>query len=100
MLPVRVAALDAGGAALRDHASIRVKFRLFSFLENILRTGDSHALQSRRRQNPGDQGARATRAPAARILTSSDRKSTRLNSSHVAISYAVFGLKKKRQRLE
>src|SRR5439155_22694798 len=28
-----------------------------------------------------------------------DRKSTRLNSSHVAISYAVFCLKKKRARL-
>src|SRR5690554_5052475 len=28
--------------------------------------------------------------------TSSDRKSTRLNSSHVRISYAVFCLKKKR----
>src|SRR5690606_36906082 len=27
-----------------------------------------------------------------------DRKSTRLNSSHVKISYAVFGLKKKTQR--
>src|SRR5690606_41522471 len=27
-----------------------------------------------------------------------DRKSTRLNSSHVKISYAVFCLKKKRQR--
>src|SRR5439155_8868625 len=27
--------------------------------------------------------------------TSTDRKSTRLNSSHVAISYAVFCLKKK-----
>src|SRR5690625_6877423 len=27
-----------------------------------------------------------------------DRKSTRLNSSHVAISYAVFCLKKKTQR--
>src|SRR5690625_7123981 len=27
-----------------------------------------------------------------------DRKSTRLNSSHVAISYAVFCLKKKRKR--
>src|SRR5690625_5757835 len=27
-----------------------------------------------------------------------DRKSTRLNSSHVAISYAVFCLKKKRAR--
>src|SRR5688572_32146586 len=30
----------------------------------------------------------------------SDRKSTRLNSSHSQISYAVFCLKKKRQRLE
>src|SRR5690625_7061306 len=29
----------------------------------------------------------------------SDRKSTRLNSSHVAISYAVFCLKKKKKRL-
>src|SRR5439155_27164443 len=27
-----------------------------------------------------------------------DRKSTRLNSSHVAISYAVFGLEKKKAR--
>src|SRR5437660_4727611 len=30
-----------------------------------------------------------------RLLLSIDRKSTRLNSSHVAISYAVFCLKKK-----
>src|SRR5690625_3328460 len=31
------------------------------------------------------------------ILNIADRKSTRLNSSHVAISYAVFCLKKKRK---
>src|SRR5690625_3228816 len=31
------------------------------------------------------------------LVGSSDRKSTRLNSSHVAISYAVFCLKKKRK---
>src|SRR5690625_5902479 len=31
--------------------------------------------------------------------TGLDRKSTRLNSSHVASSYAVFCLKKKRNRL-
>src|SRR5439155_10665330 len=31
--------------------------------------------------------------------TTRDRKSTRLNSSHVAISYAVFCLKKKRQEI-
>src|SRR5690625_6725818 len=37
------------------------------------------------------------RSPEAIILLRSiDRKSTRLNSSHVAISYAVFCLKKKR----
>src|SRR5690625_6629418 len=30
------------------------------------------------------------------VLARRDRKSTRLNSSHVAISYAVFCLKKKR----
>src|SRR5699024_12220449 len=29
---------------------------------------------------------------------STDRKSTRLNSSHVSISYAVFCLKKKKER--
>src|SRR2546426_1473406 len=31
--------------------------------------------------------------------TSSDRKSTRLNSSHLVISYAVFCLKKKKKQI-
>src|SRR5690606_41384782 len=31
------------------------------------------------------------------VVTDKDRKSTRLNSSHVKISYAVFCLKKKKQ---
>src|SRR5690625_5704608 len=31
------------------------------------------------------------------VLEQEDRKSTRLNSSHVAISYAVFCLKKKKE---
>src|SRR5205807_9433863 len=34
-------------------------------------------------------------APGARHWAPSDRKSTRLNSSHLVISYAVFCLKKK-----
>src|SRR5438874_8239850 len=34
----------------------------------------------------------------AKDLSSQDRKSTRLNSSHVEISYAVFCLKKKKQK--
>src|SRR5690625_6950955 len=36
-------------------------------------------------------------ASRVRDAASGDRKSTRLNSSHVAISYAVFCLKKKKQ---
>src|SRR5439155_24270981 len=34
------------------------------------------------------------------FLANADRKSTRLNSSHVAISYAVFCLKKKKKKLD
>src|SRR5438874_6868686 len=45
------------------------------------------------RLGPGDVDAeRARPLPRARL----DRKSTRLNSSHVEISYAVFCLKKKK----
>src|SRR5690625_5651760 len=36
--------------------------------------------------------------PITKKYTLGDRKSTRLNSSHVAISYAVFCLKKKNDR--
>src|SRR3989442_9392215 len=32
------------------------------------------------------------------VLSEADRKSTRLNSSHVRISYAVFCLKKKKKK--
>src|SRR2546426_6110289 len=33
-----------------------------------------------------------------RLMMSGDRKSTRLNSSHLVISYAVFCLKKKKKK--
>src|SRR5215469_18075320 len=36
--------------------------------------------------------------PNTRRCTPADRKSTRLNSSHVEISYAVFCLKKKKKK--
>src|SRR5256885_10671169 len=38
---------------------------------------------------------RGTRLPKLRFSPKGDRKSTRLNSSHLVISYAVFCLKKK-----
>src|SRR5690554_7750286 len=41
------------------------------------------------------EGATATRSSSGTVLNRLERKSTRLNSSHVRISYAVFCLKKK-----
>src|SRR5437773_8420480 len=39
-----------------------------------------------------------TRVPGTSTSTATDRKSTRLNSSHITISYAVFCLKKKKKK--
>src|SRR2546430_12206241 len=45
---------------------------------------------------PGCQGRRRVPAGSRPAGTQRDRKSTRLNSSHSQISYAVFCLKKKK----
>src|SRR5690606_41292161 len=52
-----------------------------------------------RGQDAGDrrQGSGAEQATEQETRRLTDRKSTRLNSSHVKISYAVFCLKKKKQ---
>src|SRR5690348_17788509 len=49
-----------------------------------------------RLQGAGDRGGTA-RARSVDARTRRDRKSTRLNSSHPSISYAVFCLKKKKK---
>src|SRR5262245_63104123 len=43
--------------------------------------------------------AHAARKARSTPCTRQDRKSTRLNSSHLGISYAVFCLKKKKHRM-
>src|SRR5205807_10670975 len=55
----------------------------------------SHADQ---REEKGGQTPHSTQI-LARTATGEDRKSTRLNSSHLVISYAVFCLKKKISKL-
>src|SRR5438034_6880139 len=40
------------------------------------------------------------RSDVARTVIGRDRKSTRLNSSHTVISYAVFCLKKKKDKVQ
>src|SRR5690606_38251382 len=53
-------------------------------------TGSTHTRTCRRASVHA-----SPRSPAATAVRCEDRKSTRLNSSHVKISYAVFCLKKK-----
>src|SRR5437870_10347396 len=60
----------------------------------LFRSSGSAAIDRRRRTLRRSGGDRSGRSPDGR-----DRKSTRLNSSHVAISYAAFCLKKKSKSL-
>src|SRR5256885_7921038 len=48
--------------------------------------------RARRRDQVRRRGARAEERVVGTILDGADRKSTRLNSSHLVISYAVFCL--------
>src|SRR5437899_12526799 len=41
----------------------------------------------------------ALKSPELEVVGITDRKSTRLNSSHLGISYAVFCLKKKKKKI-
>src|SRR5690606_25536735 len=83
-----------------------------SQVTNVARDGSIDDERVRRRAGPPGQGGRSAgvrrahhpspcrtgtlRAAPARESGGGDRKSTRLNSSHVKISYAVFCLKKKK----
>src|SRR5437870_9170769 len=71
----------------------------FSFFFNDAATTEIYTLSYTtlfRSGEDGDEGALAwAEGPARKRCNREDRKSTRLNSSHVAISYAVFCLKKK-----
>src|SRR5690242_21063223 len=67
----------------------------------LFRSGHERLPRLRGVPEPGqrDLGLRAHRPvrPAPRDRRAEDRKSTRLNSSHMSISYAVFCLKKKKK---
>src|SRR5690625_4541741 len=64
------------------------------YLPDAFAAGAAAAIVTR--DVPGAAGPTIAVPDAVRAL--GDRKSTRLNSSHVAISYAVFCLKKKKKK--
>src|SRR5690348_17509678 len=69
----------------------------------VLLTGRTHDLGRFQGRRAGQALARGTEEPGHLVAKPSagedgDRKSTRLNSSHPSISYAVFCLKKKKKK--
>src|SRR5690606_41890988 len=63
-------------------------------LDIIYINADKKIVSIQKNAKPFDETSLPSEAPAKYVLE--DRKSTRLNSSHVKISYAVFCLKKKK----
>src|SRR5439155_8451140 len=68
---------------------------LFRSLLRRLRESDAADVAALRHQSEPGAGVRGR---VCQRQARTDRKSTRLNSSHVAISYAVFCLKKKKKK--
>src|SRR3712207_8329879 len=79
----------SNGTLLRLHLDANYAGRTYSFQAEDVKTDSSFIVNGRiaLAEIPMASGATATLA---------DRKSTRLNSSHANISYAVFCLKKKK----
>src|SRR5256885_9881103 len=67
---------------------------LFRSCPNYRSRSQRSVVESRRSKVCNHKGARGCHSRT--VLNPLDRKSTRLNSSHLVISYAVFCLKKKK----
>src|SRR5437667_7479418 len=80
----------------RSHGSHGVIYRLHPARA---RTRKNEGAETPRRTESHEGSRRGVSAPSFFLVLAraGDRKSTRLNSSHITISYAVFCLKKKKK---
>src|SRR5688500_19480517 len=79
--------------SLHDALPISPRPQLSALRSSDFRVGGSHAGHRSHVRSPSARQAQG--CPKRSRGTRQDRKSTRLNSSHLVISYAVFCLKKK-----
>src|SRR5690606_4133417 len=95
--PTHGSSQATGNTAMRrDSVHARLQDRITN-LDFVTRSGleSPSRLRSDRRLSPSRAALAALAAPVMAAVLAADRKSTRLNSSHVKISYGVFCLKKK-----
>src|SRR5439155_27342491 len=81
--------------SLHDALPISLRDELQVLDEAVAADGNHHACAGLELRDQGRRNMRRGRRHHDAVER--DRKSTRLNSSHVAISYAVFCLKKKKK---
>src|SRR2546428_6135823 len=87
----RSSALDPPGSLSPEGASAAINVRASGWLLPLA------PRRARRAKNWGRSSEAGARYATAQVVALTDRKSTRLNSSHDQISYAVFCLKKKKK---
>src|SRR5256885_4489864 len=86
-----------GRAATRDLVRSRIKVKSLNFMRGRTFVNKWLIIDEAQNLTPKQMKTLVTRAgPGTKVVCLGDRKSTRLNSSHLVISYAVFCLKKKK----
>src|SRR5256885_10528567 len=103
----RAGGLRGAGLPRRSHgrhrrAGGRLQASAVSAFSRETRTisgSSGHPLRRARGEDP-QRDDRDKRQQGTGVQKSQDRKSTRLNSSHLVISYAVFCLKKKKKNIK
>src|SRR2546427_13263715 len=95
---VRGIAADAAHAAFKDIAHVTKGLRT-PFIAMLPMQGGRHVNDLRQLRDACRHAVRHDMALRVLVVAHLDRKSTRLNSSHSQISYAVFCLKKKKNNI-
>src|SRR5256885_4135763 len=90
------------GETIRMHAKIRLAQQgtTQATCQGARRPATSCLRKSFKKVRAHRQNRCQQAKPAFYLLYKRDRKSTRLNSSHLVISYAVFCLKKKKKKIQ
>src|SRR2546427_9218843 len=94
---LRLPSLVRTGGRQREHVAERLGIERLPLREGADARVDGGEEGAQRAQAGGDERARLATPLGGGAL--GDRKSTRLNSSHSQISYAVFCLKKKKHNI-
>src|SRR6266498_3589952 len=99
MLADSAQAADGGQAPFATRQPLRAIGRVYeNYLQLVVRADGPITTLFRSRRARDLAGRGRIRGGTGGRSPAGDRKSTRLNSSHVRISYAVFCLKKKKRK--